>query len=177
LSQEPEQRGRKKMVAMRPHIDVATVPSGQLVVRLEGESHCLSLRKAMVFADSLMRAKYYEAAARVLENLLPGGAERRRTVILLAKCRALLRDFAGCQAILRKEFVQESEALGEGLHSAFVYTALSSWRQAFLRDARKGGVRSMAGRRIAGAQWVNGQTKPSNRRPAEPDREDSSEGP
>jgi tetratricopeptide (TPR) repeat protein len=96
----------------------------QIRVRFGHKTYCLSLSKAFTFAHELACRKKYHDAARVCEALVQSEHVGARASIMLAFCKARMKDYSSCSELLRKLFGEDNAAVAEALHTAFVYINL-----------------------------------------------------
>lgn len=105
-------------------------------VRVGAKTYKLSLPRAFLVAHEFMRSKHYEAASRVCEALVQSGALGPRAAILLARCRAGLKDYSACNELLRTALAAADIPTADALHTAFVYANLGMRSEAIRELAR-----------------------------------------
>jgi hypothetical protein len=93
-------------------------------LRIGPRTYDLSLSRAYRLAHSLLRGKEYKAAGKVLDALIQNDGPRQRTAILLAYCKAGEHDYAACNALLQKIFVNGQEPTLHRLQAAFVFNSV-----------------------------------------------------
>jgi hypothetical protein len=92
---------------------------------LVGErSYLLDPQRAFVFAHTLILKKEYDKAATVLQAVVASKVEHPRPAILLAYCKAALKDYAASHDLLELSFPEEKQLVADRLHDAFTYHGL-----------------------------------------------------
>jgi len=104
--------------------------STKLILRFGEKRRNISPDHALALAHSLLRAKKYDCAAKICEVVTRCECEDPRAAILLACCRAGLKEYAVCNQILREVFSGDKAPLAERLQAAFVYDNLGMERDA-----------------------------------------------
>jgi predicted Zn-dependent protease len=104
----------------------ASLTDNKNYVRLQtgARSIDLSLSKAYALAHSMLKSKEYKAAAKILEAVLFDENNNAITAVMLACCKAGMRNFAECNALLHKVFSRENESTVDRLQAAIVYSTL-----------------------------------------------------
>jgi thioredoxin-like negative regulator of GroEL len=96
----------------------------RVLIRSGHETYAVSPEKALALAHLLAKAKRYKAALQVCQKVVSLDAKDPQAVILMACCEAGLKDYEGCNKILRAMFSGNQEVLAEHLQAAFVYHTL-----------------------------------------------------
>jgi tetratricopeptide (TPR) repeat protein len=104
----------------------ATLTGDKRLVRLQAgtRTYSLSLERAFAAAHSLLKSREYEAAIRVLEAIARSGNNGARIDIMLACCKAGIKDYTSCNALLHRVFSGESQSTADQVQAAFVYDTL-----------------------------------------------------
>ena len=76
----------------------------RLKLRIGPNTYSLGRANALSLAHSLVKDKKYDAAGRICEAILGWDAHAPQPAILLACCKAGLRDYAACNRILEAVF-------------------------------------------------------------------------
>jgi len=92
--------------------------------RAAGKTHSLDLRQAFRFGYVLARTRKFKEAAPVFEMLMRSDDGRSLAMIMLAYCKAGLRDYAACSELLKAAFPDDATGKADQLHAAFVYLSL-----------------------------------------------------
>jgi hypothetical protein len=93
-------------------------------LRIGPNTYSLGRANALSLAHSLVKDKKYDAAGRICEAILGWDAHAPQPAILLACCKAGLRDYAACNRILEAVFAGDKKHLVEHLQAALVYQNL-----------------------------------------------------
>jgi hypothetical protein len=93
----------------------------RLKLRIGPNTYRLGRENAISLAHALLRAKKYDLAARICEVVLHWDVDAPQPAILLACCKAGLRDYAACTRILQAVFAGDKEHLAEHFRAALVY--------------------------------------------------------
>lgn len=108
------------------HLQNVSAQHKQNGIRLQtgDKTFIVSPRHAYAMAHTLFRTKRYEAAAKLLKAVASKGNEGPRISILLACCKAGMKDYAGCNDLLHKLFDTENEPVAESLQAAFIFDSV-----------------------------------------------------
>ncbi len=109
---------------------VAATREYRLNVHAAGKSYSLDFRQAFRFGYTLLKTAQFQEAARVFQALMPSGAEVPLLTIMLAYCRAGLKDYQRSRALLCEAFPAGQRDKAEQLHTAFVYLSVGMWADA-----------------------------------------------
>jgi len=102
-----------------------------LNVHANGKSYRLDYPKAFQFGYSLLRTRKFQEAAKIFETMIRGEDPDRSAAVMLAYCKAGIRDYASSSAILCEVFADESERIkADQCHTAFVYMSVGMWADA-----------------------------------------------
>jgi tetratricopeptide (TPR) repeat protein len=102
-----------------------------LNVHAAGKNYNLDFRQAFRFGYTLLRTRKFKDAAQIFEAMAHAAAPGRLATIMLAYCRAGLKDYAASNALLCQLFAEESERVkADQLHAAFVYMSVGMWTDA-----------------------------------------------
>jgi hypothetical protein len=113
------------MVRSRSRVTVSlATDTKQVHLQIGPKTYSLSLSKAFSVAHEFMCRKNYTAASQVCEALVQSGSLGPRATIMLACCKAGLKDYFSCNELLRSLFAAQDTPVAEGLHTAFVYGRL-----------------------------------------------------
>jgi tetratricopeptide (TPR) repeat protein len=95
----------------------------QKMIRLQsGDKKLLiTAEQAYTMAHNLLRSRRYEAAAELLEAVASTGEANPRVNILLACCKAGMKDYMGCNELLHKVLDADNEKAAESLQAAFIF--------------------------------------------------------
>jgi hypothetical protein len=96
----------------------------RLKLRIGSSTYSLGRENAVSLAHALIKAKKYDLAARICETILGWNANAPEPAILLACCKAGLKNYAACNRILQSVFTGEKKHLAEHLQAALVYHTL-----------------------------------------------------
>ncbi|MEN6458531.1 MAG: hypothetical protein ABFC63_06330 [Thermoguttaceae bacterium] len=101
-----------------------------LNIRAAGKTYRLDFRQAFSFGYTLLRTRKFKDAARVFESMANIGGSDPAVVTMLAYCKAGLREYQACSALLCNVFVDDARPRAEQLHAAFVYLSVGMWTDA-----------------------------------------------
>ncbi|MCC6123486.1 MAG: hypothetical protein IT426_00840 [Pirellulales bacterium] len=93
-------------------------------LRIGERSYLLDPQRAFVFAHNLILKKEYENAATVLKAVVASNVEHPRPAILLAYCKAALKDYAASHDLLELSLPEDKRPVADRLHDAFAYHGL-----------------------------------------------------
>jgi hypothetical protein len=93
-------------------------------LRIGERSYLLDPQRAFVFAHNMILKKEYDNAATVLKAVVASKAEHPRPAILLAYCKAALKDYAASHDLLELSFPEDKRPVADRLHDAFAYHGL-----------------------------------------------------
>ncbi len=96
----------------------------RLKVRAGGKTYSLDFRRAFVFAYLLTRTRKFKEALPVFEALTRSNGHDPSATIMLAYCRAVLKDFTGSRELLDTVFSEDVKERADQLHTAFVYLSV-----------------------------------------------------
>lgn len=102
----------------------------RLKIRLADKSHNLDYRQAFFFGYSLTRKGKFEEATPVFESLARSEGGGPSATIMLAYCRAGLKDFVGSRETLDTVFPDDVKEKADQLHTTFVYLSVGMWEDA-----------------------------------------------
>lgn len=102
----------------------------RLNLRTAGKTYRLDFRQAFRFGYTLLRARRFKEAASVFDALMRLGDPDHLAAIMLAYCKALVKDYQGSQGLLVAAFPGNRLVLADQLHTAFVYVSLGMWTDA-----------------------------------------------
>ena len=100
----------------------------RLVVRTAGKTHSLDCRQAFRFGYMLLGAGKYKSAIQVFQTMTLLEESNFAAAIMLAYCKAGLKDYKASKDVLTKVFADDAEA--DPLHTAFVYLSVGMWGDA-----------------------------------------------
>jgi tetratricopeptide (TPR) repeat protein len=100
--------------------------SPRLKVQIGSSQYDVGRENAVVVAHALLAAKKYHYAARICEVLLGWDSHDSCAAILLACCKAGLRDYAACNQLFKDVFEKSNLQLAEHLQAALVYQELGT---------------------------------------------------
>jgi len=106
------------------HIDLnATLWDDKKLMRLQAgpNTHHLSLKRAYALAHSLLKSKEYAAAIKILEAISLSGNYASRMALMLARCKAGMKDYQACNTLLHEVFPENGTANIDRLQAAFVF--------------------------------------------------------
>jgi hypothetical protein len=101
-----------------------------LTVRAAGKTYSLDFRQAFFFAYSLARTRKFKEASPIFETLMRSDEDGLLATIMLAYCKAGLRDYAASSELLRAVFPEDANEKADQLHTAFVYVSVGMWADA-----------------------------------------------
>jgi tetratricopeptide (TPR) repeat protein len=102
-----------------------------LNVHAAGKTYSLDVRQAFRFGYTLLRTRKLKEAAQIFEAMTHAETPSRPATIMLAYCRAGLKDYAASSALLCQLFAGENERdKADRLHTAFVYMSVGMWADA-----------------------------------------------
>ncbi len=101
-----------------------------LNIRAAGKTYSLDFRQAFRFGYTLLRTRKFTDAAPVFEAMIRLGDHDHLAAIMLAYCKAGLRDYAASNALLCEAFGDGAKPNAEQLHATFVYLSLQMWPDA-----------------------------------------------
>jgi tetratricopeptide (TPR) repeat protein len=104
-----------------------TTHKSQLDVRAAGKTYHLDFRQAFRFGYTLLRTRKYEDAVRVFEALARLGGSDPLPAIMLAYCKAGMKDFETSNTLLCAAFSDEGKGKAEQLQAVFVYLSVGMW--------------------------------------------------
>jgi tetratricopeptide (TPR) repeat protein len=95
----------------------------QKMIRLQSGDKALLItaEQAYTMAHALLRTRRYEAAVKLLEAVASTGQANPRVNILLACCKAGMKDYTGCNELLHKVLDTDNETVAESLQAAFIF--------------------------------------------------------
>jgi hypothetical protein len=102
----------------------------RLKVRVAGKTYSLDLQQAFHFGYMLVRQRRYRRATQVFDAMAHSGRSNTLATIMLAYCKALLKDYEATQDLLIAAFPGNRITVAEQLHTAFVYVSLGMWADA-----------------------------------------------
>ena len=101
-----------------------------LNVRAAGKTYSLDFRQAFRFGYTLLRTRKFKDACHVFEAMTHSEAPGPLARIMLAYCKAGLKDYATSNALLCQVFADDEKAKADQLHTAFVYLSVGMWADA-----------------------------------------------
>lgn len=101
-----------------------------LNVNANGKIYSLDFRQAFRFGYSLLRTRKFKEACQVFEAMTHLDASDRLATIMLAYCKAGMKDYQTSNALLSKVFVEEKDTRADQLHTGFVYLSVGMWNDA-----------------------------------------------
>lgn len=101
-----------------------------LTIRAAGKAYSLDFRQAFRMGYKLARTRKFRDAAEVFEELRPFDDCEHSATIMLAYCKAGLRDFATSYTLLNAVFSDDQEDKADQLHTAFAYLSVGMWADA-----------------------------------------------
>jgi thioredoxin-like negative regulator of GroEL len=101
-----------------------------LNIRAAGKTYSLDFRQAFRFGYTLLRTRKFKDAASVFEAMMHLGDHDHLAAIMLAYCKAGLKDYAASNALLYETFGDGEKTRAEQLHATFVYLSLQMWPDA-----------------------------------------------
>ena len=101
-----------------------------LNIRAAGKTYSLDFRQAFRFGYTLLRTRKFKDAASVFEAMMHMGDHEHLAAIMLAYCKAGLKDYAASNALLCEAFGDGEKTKAEQLHATFVYLSLQMWPDA-----------------------------------------------
>jgi thioredoxin-like negative regulator of GroEL len=102
----------------------------RLNVRAGEKTYSLDFRQAFFFGYSLARTRKFKEASPLFEALMRSDDGGPSATIMLAYCRAGLRDYAGSRELLDAVFPESAKEKADRLHTAFVYLSVGMWADA-----------------------------------------------
>jgi len=129
------------MIRAKPTFEVLVPTNGHVPVRLGDKTYSLSPQRAFFEGYCLLRAGQYEEAAMIFNAIPAAGVHPRRSAIMLARCKAGLREYETCLELLRSAFAGEPEQVADALHTAFIYDAMGMLTDAIRELAQVARVR------------------------------------
>ena len=102
----------------------------RLKVRSAGKTYSLDFRRAFYFGYAMARTRKFKEASPLFEALTRSGEGGSLATIMLAYCKAGLRDYAGSSELLNAVFPEDAKETADQLHAAFVYMSLGMWADA-----------------------------------------------
>jgi predicted negative regulator of RcsB-dependent stress response len=102
-----------------------------LHVRAGGKTYSLDFRQAFQFGYTLLRTGKYTEATQIFETMTHSGSSIQLPTIMLAYCKALVKDYEASQSLLMAAFPDNKIVVADQLHTAFVYVSLGMWDDAF----------------------------------------------
>jgi thioredoxin-like negative regulator of GroEL len=102
----------------------------RLKVRADGKNYSLDFQQAFFFGYTLARTRRFKEAATIFEALMRADEGGSLATIMLAYCKAGLRDFAASSELLSAVFPEDAKEKAEQLHTAFVFLSLQMWPDA-----------------------------------------------
>jgi len=112
------------MTSEKGKLRISAKSNGKFALEVGGKSGELTFEETFAYGHAFLKAKEYEAAARIFKTMVQARGVDRPVMIMLALCEAELDHFEVCQEILQDVFKGKDEPLAERLHSAFVYYKL-----------------------------------------------------
>ena len=103
-----------------------------LNVRAAGKTYGLDFRQAFRFGYTLLRTRRFKDACRVFEGMMHSKTPDPLATIMLAYCKAGLKDYAANNALLCQVFGDDEKAKADQLHAAFVYLSVGMWTDAIV---------------------------------------------
>jgi hypothetical protein len=101
-----------------------------LNVHAAGKNYSLDFRQAFRFGYTLLRTRKFKEAEQIFEAMSRAESPGRSATIMLAYCKAGLRDYATSNTLLCQVFAEEEKAKADQLHTAFVYMSVGMWADA-----------------------------------------------
>ena len=101
-----------------------------LNIRAAGKTYSHDFRQAFRFGYTLLRTRKFQDAASVFEAMIRLGDHDHLAAIMLAYCKAGLKDYAASNALLCEAFGDGEKTKAEQLHATFVYLSLQMWPDA-----------------------------------------------
>ena len=101
-----------------------------LSIRAAGKTYSLDFRQAFRFGYTLLRTRKFKDAASVFEAMMHMGDHDHLAAIMLAYCKAGLKDYAASNALLCEAFGDGEKTKAEQLQATFVYLSLQMWPDA-----------------------------------------------
>ncbi len=101
-----------------------------LNIRAAGKTYSLDFRQAFRFGYTLLRTRKLKEAASVFEAMMRLGDRDHLAAIMLAYCKAGLRDYTASNNLLCEAFGDGEKPNAEQLHATFVYVSLQMWPDA-----------------------------------------------
>jgi thioredoxin-like negative regulator of GroEL len=108
-------------------VTTTTANEHRLTVRVEGKTYNVDFRQAFRVGYALARTGRYEDAVRLFEAMAHSGTPSRSVTIMLAFCKAGLKDYRGSKDLLSAEFPDNQKAEADQLHTAFVFLSVGMW--------------------------------------------------
>jgi hypothetical protein len=109
----------------------STIHEYHLNVRAGDKTHSLDFCQAFRFGYTLLRTRKLKEACQVFEAMTHAEASGRPATIMLAYCKAGLKDYAASSALLCQLFAEENDrGKADQLHTAFVYMSVGMWADA-----------------------------------------------
>ena len=107
-----------------------TTHEHHLNIRAAGKKYSLDFRQAFRFGYTLLRTRKFKDAASVFEAMTHLGGHDYLATIMLAYCKAGLKDYAASNALLCQVFADDEKSKADQLHTAFVYLSVGMWTDA-----------------------------------------------
>jgi thioredoxin-like negative regulator of GroEL len=102
----------------------------RLKVRASGKTYHLNCRQAFYFGYALARTRKFTEASPIFEALTRSDEDGSSATIMLACCKAGLKDYAASSELLNEVFSEDRKEKADQLHAAFVYLSLGMWADA-----------------------------------------------
>lgn len=108
-------------------VTTTTANEHRLNVCVEGKTYNVDFQQAFRVGYALARTGRYEDAVRLFEALAHSESPNRAAKILLAFCKAGLKDFRASSVLLSAAFSDDERAEADQLHAAFVFLSVGMW--------------------------------------------------
>ncbi len=102
----------------------------RLNIHAGGKNYSLDYQQAFRFGYGMARTRKFKEAAKVFESLAGTGDPGGLAAIMLAYCKAGLKDYKACNDQLCNVFPNNAAEKVEQLQAAFVYVSLGMWPDA-----------------------------------------------
>jgi tetratricopeptide (TPR) repeat protein len=101
-----------------------------LNIRAAGKTYSLDFLQAFRLGYTLLRTRKFKDATSVFEAMMHLGDHDHLAAIMLAYCKAGLKDYAASNALLCEAFGDGEKAKADQLQATFVYLSLQMWPDA-----------------------------------------------
>jgi hypothetical protein len=101
-----------------------------LNIHAAGKTYCLDYQQSFRFGYTLVRTRKFKEAVQVFEAMRHSNVSSSSAAIVLAYCKACLREFKASNDLLDETFAENEKDKAEQLQTAFVYISVGMWTDA-----------------------------------------------